>query len=167
MASVSITLDGLSDTTGLTEPASNPKGQILALEDVLHGVAIGALKCATVKVNASATAAVAAASEVTATTSGNLGTVINGTTVTTTFTTDQAGTAAKAITDINANTTVNKFVRASAGSTTAKFYLTAVLPGALGNCCTVTVTGTGAAATGAGKLIGGTGVDSAPVTYLP
>jgi hypothetical protein len=167
MASVSITLNGLSDITGLSEPASNPKGQLYALQNILRGVSQGALKCSGFKVNASATDAVNAACEVTATTSGSLGTVINGTTVTTTFTTDQAGTAAKAITDINANTTVNKLVRASAGSTTAKFYLTAVLPGALGNCCTVTVTGTGAAATGSGKLINGAGVDAAPVSFAP
>jgi hypothetical protein len=165
MASFVVTFSGISAGEDLRAQALDQRGTIRRIDNFIDGIASGALPCATITASAiSATDAVRASCEVTATTSGSLGTVINGTTVTTTFTTDQAGTAAKAITDINANTTVNKLVIASAGSTTAKFYLTALVPGIFGNCCTVTVTGTGASATGSGKLTGGTGLDGAPVT---
>jgi hypothetical protein len=165
MASVSITLNGLDDTTGFGMSSGAVQDQRRAAESVLAGIAAGAFKATNISINPSSTDAVFAQAEVTATTSGSLGTVINGTTVTTAFTSSQAGTATQAIADINANATVNKFVRASVGSVSTKFYVTAVLPGALGNCCTLTVTGTGASATGSGKLIGGTGVDGAPTTY--
>lgn len=165
MASIGITISGLGDTTGTGFASSNQRDALRALENIIRGVKSGALKAASVSVTPSSTDAVFAQAEVTATTSGSLGTVIGGTTVTTAFTSTQAGTATQAIADINANATVNKWVRASAGSTSTKFYVTAVVPGAIGNTTTLTVTGTGASATGSGKLIGGTGVDGAPTTY--
>lgn len=163
--SISITVSGVEGTTGTGIASSASREAIKRLENLLRGVNNGGAIAASVSVTASSADAVYAQAEVTATTSGSLGTVIGGTTVTTAFTSTQAGTATQAIADINANTTVNKWVRASAGSTSTKFYVTAVVPGAIGNCVTLTVTGTGASATGSGKLIGGTGVDGAPTTY--
>lgn len=165
MASANITLTGLDGVTEFGSDITAGKDQLLKLKNLIDGLRNGSQNASGYSITSSSTDAVAAASEVTATTSGNLGTVINGTTVTTTFTTDQAGTAAKAITDINANTTVNKWVKASAGSSSTKFYVTAIIPGELGNCCTLTVTGTGASATGSGKLTGGTGNNGAPLSY--
>lgn len=161
MASVSFTFTGLD---GLTEfGTSVAKEQLQRLDNLLDGVKNGAQSCTGFSMVTSTTDAVSAVSEVTATTSGNLGTVINGTTVTTAFTSSQAGTATQAIADINANTTVNKWVRASPGSSSTKFYVTAIVPGAIGNCVSLTVTGTGASATGSGKLATGAGVDGATV----
>ena len=167
MASVSITLTGLD---GLTEfGTSSSKEQLQKISNLLDGIENGAQTCTGFSVVSSTSDAVNASAEVTATTSGSLGTVINGTTVTTAFTSTQAGTATQAIADINANTTVNKWVRASAGSTSTKFFVTAILPGAMGNGITLTVTGTGASATGSGKLISGAGVDGTGnvASYIP
>lgn len=168
MASFVVTFSGAwnaSDLTLDTGPASvDPREFIQRLQNYCQSLQSGA-QSASITFGKSATDAVRAVSEVTATTSGNLGTVINGTTVTTTFTTDQAGTAAKAISDINANTTVNKLVTASPGSSSTKFYVTANVPGIQGNSCTLTVTGTGASATGAGKLATGAGNDGQPAAY--
>lgn len=163
--SIGITITGLTDLHGAGSTSTAPREALKVLENIVRGVKQGALDAASVSVTTSATDAVFAQAEVTATTSGSLGTVIGGTTVTTAFTSSQAGTATQAIADINANSTVNKWVRASPGSASTKFYVTAVVPGAIGNNITLTVTGTGASATGSGKLIGGTGVDGAPTTY--
>jgi hypothetical protein len=141
----------------------DPRQALTSLDGFLWALVQGA-QAASFQIVTSGTNAVAASSDVTATTSGNLGTVINGTTVTTTFTTSQDGTATQAVADINANTTVNKWVTATKGAT-GHFTVTANIPGALGNCVTLTVTGTGAAATGSGKLAGGAGADGQPVAY--
>jgi hypothetical protein len=163
MASASITLSGLD---GITEfGTSSPKEILQRLENLLSGIENGAQSCVSLQVVTSATDAVAASCEITATTSGSLGTVIGGTTVTTTFTVSQDATATQAVADINANTTVNKWVRASKGSVTNKFMLTAIVPGAIGNNVTTTVTGTGASAASA-KLAGGTGIDTGLNTYV-
>jgi hypothetical protein len=164
MASINFTFSGNWSAADLDINKSDPRDNLQRLQRFLEGLQNGTYS-SNITQSASGTDAVRAVSEVTATTSGNLGTVINGTTVTTTFTTDQAGTAAKAISDINANTTVNKWVTASAGSTTTKFYVTANLPGEFGNMCTLTVTGTGASATGAGKLATGAGNNGQPTTF--
>ena len=166
MASFVLTLNGISAGEKLMEGATISRGFLNNLQNVIMGIESGALPVSTIVAAVSSTDAVRAVSEVTATTSGSLGTVINGTTVTTTFTTDQAGTAAKAIADINANTTVNKWVTASPGSTTTKFYVTANIPGELGNGMTLTVTGTGASATGSGKLATGAGNNGQPTTFV-
>lgn len=165
MASAIITLNGLDGVTEFGQDITAGKDQLQKVENLIYGIRNGSQNGSSYSINSSSSDAVFAAAEVTATTSGNLGTVIGGTTVTTTFTTDQAGTAAQAIADINANTTVNKWVRASAGSAATKFYVTAVVPGAIGNCVTLTVTGTGASATGSGKLINGAGGDGPNKTY--
>lgn len=141
----------------------DPRATLSALDGFLWAMIQGAMS-GTYQVVTSGTDAVAASSTVTATTAGSLGTVINGTTVTTAFTTSQDGTATQAVTDINANTTVNKWVKATKGAT-GQFVVTANIPGQLGNCVSLTVTGTGASATGAGKLAGGTGADSQPTAY--
>ena len=169
MASLNVSFSGHWDVGdlgfGIAAGArgADARWNLRALDDfawaLLQGFQSGSYQVVT-----SGTDAVAASAEVTATTSGNLGTVINGTTVTTAFTASQDGTAAKAVADINANTTVNKWVKATK-SGTGKFVLTANIPGALGNCVSLTVTGTGASATGAGKLIGGTGSDSQPAAF--
>lgn len=163
MASASITLSGLD---GLSEfGTSAPKEALQRLENLISGIENGSQACVSLGVVTSATDAVAASAEVTATSSGSLGTVIGGTTVTTSFTSTQDGTATQAVADINANTTVNKWVRATK-STSGKFLVTALVPGAIGNCVTLTVTGTGASATGSGKLIGGTGIDTTASAYV-
>jgi len=167
MASVNVTLTGVDAGEKLMEGSTASKAFLQNLINLLSGIKNGASNATGIVAGYSATDAVRAASEVTATTSGSLGTVINGTTVTTTFTTDQSGTAAKAITDINANTTVNKWVTASASATATKFWVTANLPGELGNACTLTVTGTGASATASGKLASGTGNNAQPTTFTP
>ena len=163
MASVSIILSGISSGEQLTVQSGDPRGFLRTFANLLRGIQTGALPCTSATAGLSATDAVRAAAEVTATSSGNLGTVINGTTVTTTFATSADVTASAAVADINANATVNKLVTASK-SGTGKFVVTANLPGELGNACTLTVTGTGASATGAGKLIGGTGGFLTPVS---
>jgi group I intron endonuclease len=165
MASFVATFSGISAGEDLRAQAGEVRNAFRRFDNFTDGVINGSLPCSTITFSAiSATDAVRASAEVTATTSGNLGTVINGTTVTTTFATSADVTATAAVADINANTTVNKLVIASK-SGTGKFVLTALVPGIFGNCCTLTVTGTGASATGAGKLIGGTGLDGAPVTF--
>jgi hypothetical protein len=166
MASFVVTINGISAGEKLMEGASVPRGFLNNLQNMISGIENGSLPVSTVVAAISSTDAVRAVSEVTATTSGSLGTVINGTTVTTTFSTSQAGTAAQAIADINANTTVNKWVTASPGSTATKFYVTANIPGELGNGMTLTVTGTGASATGSGKLATGAGNNGQPTTFV-
>ena len=163
MASVSFTFSGISAGESLAFQSSDPRGFLVKIANLAWGINNGSLPCASVTAGLSATDAVRASAEVTATSSGNLGTVINGTTVTTTFATSADVTATAAVADINANTTVNKLVTATK-SGTGKFVVTANLPGILGNACTLTVTGTGASATGSGKLIGGTGGFVTPVT---
>lgn len=163
MASFSVTFSGAWSAADLDFNKDTAHNNLLRLQRFLQGLQTGAY-AATYQVSASATDAVAASAEVTASTSGNLGTVINGTTVTTTFTTDQDGTAVKAVADINANTTVNKLVKATK-SGTGKFVVTANIPGTAGNACTLTVTGTGASATGSGKLINGAGNDGQSTLY--
>src|SRR5574342_382390 len=135
----------------------DPRQNLQALDGLLWALMQGA-QSGSYQVVTSGTDAVAANAEVTATTAGSLGTVINGTTVTTTFSTSQEGTAIQAVADINANTTVNKWVKATK-SGTGKFVVTANIPGAIGNCVSLTVTGTGASATGGGKLASGAGSD--------
>ncbi len=163
MASVSITLSGISSGEQLTVQAGDPRGFLLTFSNLLRAIQTGAIPCASATAGLSATDAVRASAEVTATTAGDLGTVINGTTVTTTFATSADVTATAAVAGINANTTVNKWVTATK-SGTGKFVVTANLPGELGNAVTLTVTGTGASATGSGKLIGGTGGFLTPVS---
>lgn len=165
MGSINVTISGpqVKSLADIGIRTGYGREEIKRIRDVLSAVLAGQTG-AKVTFNASTTNAVAATSTVTATTSGNLGTVINGTTVTTTFVTSQDVTATNAVADVNANTTVNKFVRATKAGT-GTFLLTALVPGALGNCCTVTVTGTGASATGSGKLTGGAGNDGAFSAY--
>jgi hypothetical protein len=167
MASLNVTLTGIDPGEKIMEGSTASKGFLQNLSNLIHGIENGSGNATAIVAGYSATDAVRAASEVTATTSGSLGTVINGTTVTTTFTSTQAGTATQAIADINANTTVNKWVTASASATSTKFWVTANIPGELGNACTLTVTGTGAAATGSGKLASGAGCNSQPTTFTP
>lgn len=168
MASFVVTFSGAWNASDLGLDAAtagvDPRDFAQRLQNYLQGLQNGS-QSASITFGKSATDAVRAVSEVTATTSGSLGTVINGTTVTTAFTSTQAGTATQAIADINANTTVNKLVTASPGSSSTKFYVTANVPGIFGNCCTLTVTGTGASATGGGKLGSGAGNDGQPSSY--
>jgi hypothetical protein len=164
MASIVVTLSGVWNAADLgINTKDDPRDNLEALSGLLRGLQNGSYSGSAV-IGGSATDAVRASCTVTATTSGSLGTVINGTTVTTAFSTSQDGTATQAVADINANTTVNKLVRASKGATNT-FVLTALVPGIFGNCCTVTVTGTGASATGSGKLASGAGNDGNPSTY--
>lgn len=167
MASIVVTFSGVWNAAdlgiGSMARGSDGRQNLQALDSFIYGLANGAYS-GNYTFGVSATDAVRASAEVTATTSGSLGTVINGTTVTTAFTTSQDGTATQAVADINANTTVNKWVTASK-SGTGKFVVTANIPGELGNCCTLTVTGTGASATGSGKLISGAGNNGQPTTY--
>lgn len=164
MASAIITLTGLDGTTEFGSDITNGKNQLQKIENLLRGLRNGSQTGTSYTVNASSANAVAASAEVTATTSGALGTVIGGTTVTTAFTTTQDGTATQAVTDINANATVNKWVIATKSGST-KFVVTARVPGELGNAVALTVTGTAASATGSGKLIGGTGATGTPRVY--
>lgn len=163
MASFSITFTGAFPAADLDFNRGDPRDNLRRLQRFISGLQIGAYS-ATFQTNISGTNAVRAQSEVTATTAGSLGTVINGTTVTTAFTTDQDGTAIQAVADINANTTVNKLVTA-VKSVSTKFFVIANQTGIAGNTCTLTVTGTGASATGSGKLAGGAGIDGQPSTY--
>jgi hypothetical protein len=165
MASVNITLTGLASASEFGETLSGGRDQIQKIAELAANLRSGAKDATSYTVLPSSSDAVAAVAEVTATTAGSLGTVIGGVTVTTTFTTDQAGTAAKAITDINADATASKWVKASAGSTATKFYVTALVPGIMGNAITLTVTGTGASATGSGRLATGAGGDGGAFTY--
>lgn len=164
MASINVCISGTFAAADLTvgwnqDPRDNAKRLAKILTAIANGTYTG-----TLTVSPSSSDAVAASSEVTATTSGSLGTVVNGTTVTTAFATSQDVTATNAVADVNANTTVNKLVTATK-SGTGKFILTAKVPGYIGNGCTVTVTGTGASATGSGKLTGGVGGDGTVATY--
>src|SRR5574337_1237986 len=169
MASLNVNLTGhwnvadLGFGIGTGARLVDPRQNLAGLDGFLWALITGT-QSATYQVVTSTTNAVAASSTVTATTAGALGTVVNGTTVTTAFTTSQDGTAAQAVLDINANATVNKWITATKGAT-GTFVVTANIPGALGNCVSLTVTGTGASATGGGKLAGGTGADGQPVAY--
>jgi len=164
MASLNITVSGIwpASDFGIAR-TGDPRENLKKLASLLTNLAQG-VNSGVVTIAAGSADAVAATSTVTATTSGNLGTVINGTTVTTTFVTSQDATATAAVADVNANTTVNKLVTATKGGT-GTFVLTAKVPGDTGNTCTVTVTGTGASATGSGKLTGGTGTLGAVSTF--
>lgn len=163
MASINVQFSGAWNAADFDFNKDTAHNNLLRLQRFLQGLQTGAYS-ATYQTIASSTDAVAASSDVTATTSGNLGTVINGTTVTTSFTTSQDGTATQAVADINANATVNKWVRATKGAT-GHFTVTALVPGAIGNCVTLTVTGTGASATGSGKLASGAGVDGTAASF--
>ena len=68
-----------------------------------------------------------------------------------------AARALDAVTNINASATISPFANAAllAGDAT-QLVVTCVQGGKIGNGITVTVTGTGWTATGAGKLINGT-----------
>ena len=163
MASIVITFSGVRSAADLGLDKGDPRDELQALERLVSGLQNGAY-AGTFVVGASTTNAVRATCDVTATTSGNLGVIVNGTTVTTAFDTSQDQTATNAVADINANATVNKLVLATKGAT-GHLTLTALVPGIAGNSCTVTVTGTGAAATGSGKMTGGAGNDGNPTTY--
>jgi hypothetical protein len=164
MASLHVVISGLVSSAEFLDPVTLGKDQIQKIQELAADLRSGAKDATSYTVLASTTDAVAASAEVTATTSGSLGTVIGGTTVTTSFTTDQDGTATQAVADINANTTVNKWIKATK-SVSTKFIVTALVPGIFGNGITLTVTGTGASATGSGRLASGTGADVVGQTY--
>lgn len=168
MASIIVSFSGhwnVSDFgfgVGTGARAIDPRQNLLGLDGLLWALATGS-QSGTYDVAASTTNAVKASSDVTATTSGALGVVVNGTTVSTNFNTSQDQTASDAVTNINANTTVNKLVTATKGAT-GHLTVTANVAGEIGNACTLTVTGTGASATGSGKLASGAG-GAQPTTY--
>jgi hypothetical protein len=164
MASVHVVISGLASSSEFLEPISSGRDQIQKVQELAAALRSGARDATSYSVSSSTSDAVQASAEVTATTSGSLGTVIGGTTVTTAFTSTQDGTATQAVADINANTTVNKWVVATKSGST-KFIVTALVPGIFGNGITLTVTGTGASATGSGRLASGTGADTNSMTY--
>lgn len=166
MASVNLTITGLASVSDFGVTMSGGRDQLQKIQELAADIRSGKVKATSYSLTSSTSNAVAASAEVTATTSGSLGTVIGGVTVTTAFTTSQDGTATQAVADINANSTVNKWVKATK-STSTKFLVTAIVPGNIGNGITLTVTGTGASATGSGRLASGTGADSPLLTYTP
>ena len=167
MASFVVTFSGTWNAADLMIGAGtssvDPRDFLQRLENFCRGAQSGAYS-STMTFGSSATDAVAASSDVTATTSGALGIVVNGTTVSTNFNTSQDQTATDAVGNVNANATVNKLVKATKG-VSGHLTITANIPGELGNTCTLTVTGTGASATGGGKLASGAGNNGQPTTY--
>jgi phage tail sheath gpL-like len=94
--------------------------------------------------------------------SGSVGGTINGTTVTVTASGGDTATSTSLAAAINANTTVNPYVFASASG--AVVTVSANAAGNLGNLLTLVASGTGVTAghLSSGKLSGGAGGDVAP-----
>lgn len=164
MASATITISGLTDTSGLDEASGNVQLQLRALENIIHGARIGALPAASVAISAVSANAVRASGTLTmASSTGTVGGTIAGTAVTVTWATSDTASSAALAAAINANTTVNKMVSAtsSAGVTT----ITANVPGEIGNKLTLVASGTNVTASGATLASGAGGTSAAPTTY--
>ena len=162
-----IVLSGLTDASGLGEPAGNPRQAAIKLANILWAVANGSVAVSALSIATSATAPVRASGTITISGgSGSVATTINGTAVTVTADADDGVTAGLLAAAVNANTTVNKLVSAAAvGSTVV---VTAHVPGTIGGALTFVVSGTGLTVTGSGKLTGtatGAGSNTAPTTY--
>lgn len=165
--SVCIMLSGLKDTKAFR--LGDKRQQIQDIINYLWGVAQGVYPATMdVAVNA-ANAARATGTLTIASGSGTVGGTIAGTAVTVTWGTSDTATATALAAAVNANTTVNKLVKAT--SAAGVVTLTAHVAGPLGNKITLVASGTGVTATsgtlgaGTGQTVGAGGADNAPTSY--
>lgn len=134
---------------------------ILAAADLLTRLATGQDK-GSVEIQAGGTSQVRGSGTITlSSASGAVGATIGGTLKTVTASGGDAATATALAAAINADTTINKKVYASAAG--AVVTLKALVPGVLGNIALV-ASGTGSTVSGA-TLTGGAGADVAPVVH--
>ena len=161
--SVTVTLSGLQDLTGLSEGNLSDADQIRNLENLLRAIQNGATPAASMAISTGVADAVRASGTLTmASSSGTVGGTIGGTAVTVTWATSDTASSTALAAAINANTTVNKYV--SATSSGAVTTITAHTPGEGGNGITLAASGTNVTASAA-KLAGGTGPNGAPTTF--
>lgn len=159
--SVQFTTDSF-DAPDLTKPTA--REQCTELLKFIEGSMGQIYKTTTLE--AFATGVVAQAEVVFSGASGTVGATIGGTAVTFAHGASDVADATSLIAAVNANTTVNKWVVASQGSSTSKVYITSLVAGHVANNITIAASGTGVSITGAlTRLAGGSNTAKTSLSF--